>query len=56
MADELRSLSAGDMLRCEKCGLELHVTRACACEAGCARVECCDETIKKVTEPSVPSS
>lgn len=53
MSNNLTSPATGDMYRCTKCELEVHVTKGCTCEEGCARLECCGESMKKVTEPSV---
>ena len=43
----------GDMYRCSKCNLEIHVTRGCECDQPCAEFRCCGESLEKVTEPSV---
>jgi predicted nucleic acid-binding Zn ribbon protein len=45
--------ATGDMYRCEKCALEIHVTQGCECESHCATFECCGQAMKKVTEPEV---
>jgi hypothetical protein len=47
------SPATGDMFRCEKCNMEIHVTRGCECEEGCASFQCCGQAMKNVTEPSV---
>lgn len=47
------SPSTGDMFRCEKCQLEIHVTKGCDCEEGCASFQCCGQAMKDVTEPEV---
>ncbi|WP_145057612.1 hypothetical protein [Adhaeretor mobilis] len=43
----------GDMYRCEKCDLELQITKPCECDAECMDLQCCGEKLKKVTEPEV---
>lgn len=43
----------GDMYRCEKCKLEIHVTKGCDCDDSCATFECCGQTMNNVTEPTV---
>lgn len=45
--------STGDMFRCEKCQMEIHVTKGCECEEGCATFNCCDQPMKNVTSLSV---
>ncbi|MCA9198270.1 MAG: hypothetical protein KDA87_12060 [Planctomycetales bacterium] len=47
------SPATGDMYRCEKCEMEIHVTRGCKCEEGCASFQCCGQAMKNITEPAV---
>lgn len=47
------SPSTGDMFRCEKCNMEIHVTKGCECEEGCADFQCCGQDMQNVTEPTV---
>ncbi len=42
----------GDIYRCEKCQLELQVTKGCDCKACTARLECCGQPMAKV--PRLP--
>lgn len=55
MADIIEGFApkTGDMYRCEKCELEIHITKGCDCEPDCAKFTCCGEQLKKVTEPEV---
>ena len=51
MAD-CAEMKKGDIYRCEKCGLELKVTRTCSCtsgeEASCASpLQCCGKDMIK---------
>jgi hypothetical protein len=56
MANPMISPATGDMFRCEKCSLEIHVTKGCECEKGCAEFKCCGQPMKDVTEPTVQAS
>lgn len=47
------SPATGDMFRCEKCEMEIHVTKGCECEEGCASFQCCGQAMKNVTAPAV---
>jgi hypothetical protein len=45
-------MKAGDMYKCEKCGLELQVTKACTCEPGQSGscevpLRCCEQDMVK---------
>ncbi|TWT55496.1 hypothetical protein CA85_49090 [Allorhodopirellula solitaria] len=43
----------GDMYRCAKCDLEIHVTKGCDCKDCRTDFQCCGQRLEKVTEPSV---
>jgi hypothetical protein len=32
-----------DRFHCEKCGMEIEVTKGCDCEKGCAEFRCCGQ-------------
>jgi len=43
-------MKVGDVLRCEKCGLELEVKAPCSCGddgCGCSPMACCGEPLTK---------
>ncbi len=45
---------AGDHFHCEKCGLEIEVTKGCTCEKGCAEFRCCGQNmVAKSAEAAV---
>jgi hypothetical protein len=39
---------AGEMFRCQQCGMELEITQDCRCAQGTPRLECCGRPLKKV--------
>ncbi|MCO8123206.1 hypothetical protein NHH03_15770 [Stieleria sp. TO1_6] len=43
----------GDMYRCQKCALEIHVTNGCGCKDCTTQFKCCGQPLEKVTEPPV---
>lgn len=45
----------GDMYRCQKCSFEIHVTAGCDCAECKTELNCCGQSLKKVTEPPVQS-
>lgn len=49
MSLQEKSPTTGDMYRCEKCSLELHVTKGCDCESPCVELKCCGQDMKNVT-------
>jgi len=53
MSDLTNSPNTGDMYRCEKCELEIHVTKGCECKDGCSEFKCCGQPMKDVTSLSV---
>lgn len=46
---EPHSPEIGDMYRCEKCNMEIHVTKGCECDDGCAAFSCCGQPMTDVT-------
>lgn len=39
----------GDVFRCEKCGMELRITKECGCkDPGHVHLECCGQSLSKV--------
>lgn len=53
MTKQALAPKVGDMYRCSQCGLELHVTKGCDCSEECAELNCCGQSLEKVTEPAV---
>lgn len=49
MGLDSKSPAVGDMYRCEKCSLEIHVTKGCECDDQCAEFRCCGAEMANVT-------
>lgn len=39
---------AGDMYRCDACGMEIKLESDCGCDQGQPRLECCGQSMTKM--------
>ena len=46
------SPSVGDMYACQKCQMQIQVTKGCDCDGKCAELNCCGEPMRNITEPA----
>ncbi|TWU25419.1 hypothetical protein Pla52o_17200 [Novipirellula galeiformis] len=46
----------GDMYRCAKCNLEIHVTNGCDCQDCKAEFNCCGKSMDRVTSLPVQNA
>ncbi|TWU46840.1 hypothetical protein [Rubripirellula reticaptiva] len=53
MSETRKPLKIGDMFRCAKCGLEIHVTQGCDCKDCRADFQCCGQPLENVTAVTV---
>ncbi len=40
--------ATGDKFRCEKCGFEVAIIKACHCDPPCVEMKCCGKPLQKV--------
>ena len=53
MSNKSKSPQTGDMYRCAKCKLEIHVTAGCDCKECTTELSCCGQPLENVTAASV---
>ncbi|WP_372724097.1 hypothetical protein [Novipirellula sp.] len=53
MSPQIEAPKIGDMYRCAKCEMEIHVTKGCDCNDCKTEFLCCGQPMEKVTSPPV---
>lgn len=55
-AKKMEPPKIGNMYRCGKCGMEIHVTKGCECEECTTEFKCCGKPLDNVTSLPVQDS
>ncbi len=52
MPEQMIKANQGDTFRCQKCGMELTITKGCDCDDNMTELKCCGQPLSRVSPKS----